>query len=324
MKPEEFEGLPEEFEGLPAEFDREAISRSLTRYCEMVEQPDKVGFVITSDVTGAVREHHNDPEYARAYEHARPMAYALAKTLFQPDDSVKLILDINLFHEDQPYGDPERHLEHEAYHVVMHEHGETLFDFRRRAGQRGFGLPNDFVAMAGVACEEFRIETLLPSEDLAARLSGLERLARALYRGVQKTCQDYQRHHDVEVLAQAVLDYFHGLTTWTAYVAAELAASNRDAEELELSEPVEQFVLGHPWRDVVRALHELPNAATRAQLSKLEGHAIEVARSLQAWLRFIGFDYDCVDQGAEFLIRRPIQWHLANPAFAEQADDEAT
>jgi hypothetical protein len=298
---------------LPDEFDRAALVRCIQVFNEIIEKPERVRTTVTSEFVDAVRMVHEDKEYADAYEQDRPLGFAMAKTIVQSDGSVDLIVDSRVFHADTPAGVPEELFEHEAHHVAISERGETLSDVRIRHQGASFPVYSDLIAMAGVACEEFRIEGLLRRKRQSpsgGHLSGFEKQARTFYREGRDACQAYQRDLDVEAVARAVLDAFHGLATSSAYVAAELLAAGKDAADLEFSEAIDAVVLGERWRDVLVALQQLPLADIATDRAELDEHAFQVAERLSQWLKHIGFTVEAVDEGTDFRILRPVRWAL--------------
>ena len=81
----------------------------------------------------------------------------MGKTLAQDDGSVDVIVDARVFSLGEPPGTPERTLEHEALHVAIGQRGETLHDLRNRSDSpaSAYGIT---LEVAGIACEEFRVE----------------------------------------------------------------------------------------------------------------------------------------------------------------------
>lgn len=96
----------------------------------------------------------------------------------------------------------------------------------------------------------------------------------------------------------------------------EIDASGVDPADVEYFEEAELLVLGEPWRSVVLALADLPDASTATPREELERLALVVAGRLREWLRHIGFSFEPLeDGGRHFGLARPHQWMLPIEGF---------
>jgi hypothetical protein len=137
---------------LPPGYDEEAMERCKAIFWDLIEDPSKVKLTITSEFRGTVRELTEDKEYAAKYEQNRPQVFTLAKAI--PISGG--IQHVVVLQDPRPYGPPEATFEHEALHVQIAQRGESLFDLRLRLAAEGLEIRGDLVAMADIACEEYR------------------------------------------------------------------------------------------------------------------------------------------------------------------------
>jgi hypothetical protein len=299
--------------GLPDGYDNEAFERCKGIFWGLIEDPEKVVLTITSDFRGTVRELTEDKAYAAAYEQSRPQAFALAKTIPISDGTQHVVVFADVLLESKPYGPPEATFEHEALHVEVAQRGESLYDLRLRLAAEGLELQGDLVAMAGVACEEYRVERVLAAaghEGRIAHSSGFEESARRLYRETETGVRLYAQNRDLRALAGIVLNEFHALTTASGYLAAELAAAGLAPAEINFAQEVEDLVLGERWREVLGALMEVPAADKPTDPGELEALAFTVAERLSEWLEEFGFEVFDRDGNTNFMVLNPMQWHL--------------
>lgn len=309
---------------LPDDFDKQAMVRCVQFVRDGVEHPERLRYSIVSDFNQGVRDVVEDKAYAEAYEQSRPLAHALAKTIPLSDGTIHLVVDAAVFLKSQPCGPPDDLFEHELCHIQHHERGEDLHGLRTRDPDRIYSVPADLVAMAGIAAEEFRVETCLRTrnrERSNPHQPGFELTCRIFYRGVREVCQQYQRDQKLDPLIQGVLEYFHALATSSGYVAAELAAVHRGPLDIVLPLHIETVILGKPWRTVIERLQDFPDAGTPTPRAELEPAVIALAEALQRWLRYIGFDYANVEDGRmKFMLDAPQRWHVPMAYFEERYD----
>lgn len=307
---------------LPEGYDWDALDRCREIFFGKLEHPDRVKIVLTSQFDATVKELVEDKDYAEAYTRERPLAFALAKTIPHSDGTTTLVADIELFAEDRPYGPPEVTFTHEALHVRTAERGENLSDLRLRNEGLDLGHYQDFIAMAGVACEEYRVERALwvsGGRSGSCHLAELERAAKIFYNQVREACCQYQRDLQVFPVAKAVMSEFHALVTSSAYVAAELGPAEGTVKIVGVGDELDELVFGDPWRAVIAHLHHLPAADVPESREALDAIAIGLAELLEDWLREIGFTIKQIDEEKiEFKLLAPWQWAL--PGFELEAD----
>lgn len=295
----------------PPEFDQEGLVAAVQRFQEITGESDRVNLTITSEFRDQVRELVEDEEYAANYEQDREHAFTLAKVIDRSDGSIHVLVYSGLFDRARPYGSPLAVLEHEGLHVVVSLRGESLNDLRKRNAGTQLPVPGDVVAMAGVACEEYRVERLLAAaghEDRVSYGASFDEAARRVFRQIARDVSDYREHLDVRRLAGGVLGGFHALATYTGYVAGEIAAAGISPEEFDVAEEVDSLILGATWRQVLAGMLKLPPADQPTPRPALDDLAMKVAERLQDWLTATGFDLREDDGFIHFGVRDPAKW----------------
>jgi hypothetical protein len=294
------------------DFDAEAFRRAADRLADIISDDEHVRLTVTTDFVGAVRSTVTDADYAAQYEQEREFAIALAKTITQDDGSTDLIVDARLFGMSADNGAAEHTFEHEALHIAIAQRGESLNDLRIRQGLGRDSSPGVFASMAGVSSEEYRVERALSATGgQAGPDSPLAQFGGIVCRfddRIWEVSRQYQVDLDVAAICKVVIEVFHAVATWTAYIAAEIDASG-DAMKIEVPENVEERVLGSAWRSLVETLRCLPAADVPTAREDLDRQAAVVARRLEDWLKHIGFSLSDTDGGEyHFGVLNPAEW----------------
>lgn len=298
---------------LPPGYDEDALALCREIFWGLVEDPENVKLTITSEFRDTVRELTGDKEYAARYEQDRHQAFALAKTIPISGGTQHVVVFSEVLRNERPYGPPEAVFEHEALHVLIAQRSESLYDLRLRGTAGEVDVQGDLLGMAGVACEEFRVERVLAAAGHEGRIlhsSGFEEAARRLYREAEVGVRRYAKDGDLRTLAATVLNGFHALATASAYLAAELAAEEKGTMDVAFPEEVETLVLGEPWREVIVALMKLPRADEPTEPAELETLAFALGALLGEWLAYFGFEVADRDGMTNFTVLAPQQWHL--------------
>lgn len=291
---------------LPDEYDDERLQRCMAAFGEIVERTDEVRFTITSDFVGAVRERVSDPDYAAAYEQHRRFEVAAAKTIPQDDGTIDLVMDVGLLHRQTDPGVAERTFRHEAYHVAIHQRGEALTDIRERHGLDRWSVGGIYLSMAGIACEEFRVERALWDQGEVEKWTEFADTATRLEERVREVSRQYQDDPNVGTISHDVMEAVHSVATWTGYVAA---ARDGGDPAGDVPDDVDERVLGQPWRDAVAELERLPAADLPADRDELDRHAMQVALVLAKWIMHIGFGWEELDDGRMYFhVLKPHLW----------------
>jgi hypothetical protein len=301
-------------DAFPEGFDTDALERGHEAMKEIVETMEGVRLVVTSEFSEAVRTAHKDAEYAAAYEQDRgEFGVAMAKVVDKEDGGIDVIVDARVLTSGQELGVPEHTFKHEAYHVAMRQRGESLLDLALDEDGE-FGVDLRYIALAGTACEEFRIEAVLCKERPNGHYESFAGLLAAVDSHLQKLSRDYQTSpdelSDAETISRGVGDQFQSVVTACGYVAAVMKATGKELPEIDSE--VSQRVLGSYGVAVIERLMELPPADSPTELDLLEGAVEEVAELLVLWISEIGFRWEDEDDGGfRFRVLKPQKWLFA-------------
>jgi hypothetical protein len=296
---------------VPADdFDLAALERAVERLADVVAEHEHVRITVTTDFVGAVRSTVTDADYAARYEQNREFAVAVAKTITQDDSSIDLIVDAGLFSLSADPDRAEHAFEHEALHIAVAQRGESLNDLRIR--QDLGGASGQFAGMAGVASEEYRVERALSDPGGSAHPdSPMARFGEALQRfdeRIRDVSRQYEADRNVDAIYRAVLEAFHAMVTWTAYVVAKLDETN-GSQDIEVPGKIRARVLGSAWHALSDTLRRLPAADVPTPREDLDRLAAVVARCLEDWLEHIGFSLtDTEDGGLHFGVLNAETW----------------
>ena len=291
------------------DFDRNAFTRAVERFLEIVPQNDDLRLEVTTDLRTSVREKHPDKRYATTYEQSRDLGFVMGKTINQDDGSTDIIVDARIFSHDANPGQAERTLEHEALHVAVDQRGEKLSDLRDRYSDpaSSYGIT---LEIAGVACEEFRVERALWTKDTSPRedshLADFQNVLQRFDAVVVEASGTYQRDQDVERIFNTVGKAFNAVVTTTGYVAAEYDASGRLPQ---IADDLCRRLLGSSWASLLTVLVELPPADTPALRVDLDAKAHSVAEHVEAWFAHLGFAWKDTDDGLFFHVMKPEEWN---------------
>jgi hypothetical protein len=295
------------------DFDSQAFERATNRLVEIIGDYEDLRLTVTTDFRGAVRRVVTDADYAAAYEQERDFAVAMAKTIPQDDGSTDLVIDARIFSLAAEPGSAERAFEHEGLHVAMRLRGESLHDIRERRGLVQGSAAGLFASMAGMSCEEYRVERTVLASEPSRVLDDVAWFGETMCRfdsHIRRVSRQYQLDHDVGAIHKEVMEAFHALATWTAYVSAF-----RDAADQPLTTDVPNGVgtrvLGAAWHALSGALRMLPPADAQCSREDLDRFAATVEECLVEWLRQIGFSLTDTAAGElHFGVLNPAVWVL--------------
>jgi hypothetical protein len=295
---------------LPDGLDTEALKRCLEVTRAIVPDVDRLEVTITSDFERAVRRAYNHDDYAMHYVQDRgAFGSAMAKTVPKDDGTIEMIVDAHVLAQGQDIGIPERTFAHEGYHVAIHQREECLFDLGLRGSDAGFNAESRYLAMAGIACEEFRVERTLCAASPNGHYESFPDLLSSFDTTLEQLSHEYERTHDVESISHGVMEHFHSIVTATGYVAAAMEA--RDAALPTIDRRTDDRVFGSPGVSVIECIRQLPPADQPASASDLEERAAQVAEELRTWIDAIGFRWDdTADGGLYFHVLKPHRWLL--------------
>jgi hypothetical protein len=272
-----------------------------------------VKLTITSDFVQAVRDAVDDEAYAANYTQDRgDFGVAMAKTVPQADGTIKLVVDVGVLAEGAELDGAERLFAHEARHIALHQRGESIFNApgtdsdRTAAGQ--------YLAMAGIACEEFRVEAALRGDGPHGHHSGFAALLTAFDASLGELSRDYQQSFDVRAISRGVGEQFHAVVTACGYLAAAMEVEGKPLPAIDPR--VDRRVFGTCGAAVIDRLRTLPSADQPTSLEELAAIAREVSDLIESWLTDIGFRWeDTADGDGYFHVLKPWLWQWAQPVL---------
>lgn len=301
-------------DAFPEAFDTAALERGHEVMKAIVETMEGVRLIITSEFNEAVRAAHHDADYAAAFEQDRgEFGVAMAKVVPKEDGEIDVIVDARVLKSGQEPGVPEQTFKHEAYHVAMHQRGESLLDLGLDEGGE-FEVDSRYIAMAACACEEFRVEAVLCKERPNGHYEAFAGLLTAVDSHLQRLSRDYQASpddvSDVEVISRGVGEQFQSIVTACGYVAAVMKATGQDLPDIDPK--VRKRLLGSYGLAVIERLMELPPADQPTEKAELERAVEEIAELVVYWISEIGFRWEDVDGGGiRFRVLKPPKWLFA-------------
>ncbi|HWI97171.1 MAG TPA: hypothetical protein VNS60_14010 [Solirubrobacterales bacterium] len=300
----------DQVEGLPNWFDVDALGRCREVVRAIAPTMEGVTLTITSDFENAVREAHDDAEYAANYEQDRgAFGSAIAKVISHDDGTVDLVVDAAVLARGQEAGAPERTFAHEAHHIAIFQRGENLSDPELREPEAAFGAEDRHLEMARIACEEFRVEAPLCLDAPNAQYGAFPALLNAFDGSIRELSVNYQRDADVGAISNGVLGQFHSVATATGYVAAAMEAAGIDLPSVEPG--IAERTLGANAIAAIERMRQIPPADEPTAVEVLEEAAGEVAELHKAWLADIGFRWVDMDDGSlRFDVLKPEKWLL--------------
>lgn len=301
-------------------FDTAALERGHEAMKAIVPSMEGVHLIITRDFVGAVRESHENAEYAANYAQERgTFGSAMAKTIPRSDGTIHVVIDARLLVKGQGAGVPERTFAHEGYHVAIAQRDEEGFNPHSEEEEiktrlEGMGLAEiHYLAWAAIACEEFRIELALGADwpggqdASGGQWDNFPGLLEAFDEELRKLSHEYQADPDIAKISKAVTEQFHSVLTAVGYVAAAMQTGGLALPEI--SAGVKQRVLGPAGARVIERLRELPGADQPTRKEDLQATEAEVSELAEAWTKEIGFHWEDMADGKMFFhVLKPQKW----------------
>ncbi len=294
------------------DFDVDSLSAAVAGLAALVPDHEHIRVKVTTEFANAVRETIvDDPDYAEAYEQEREFAFAVAKTIAQPDGSIDIIVDASIFSFEAEPAQALHTFEHEALHIVVGSRGESMSDLRLRRKQARGTAEGTYSGIVGVACEEYRVERALwsmhPDSREGLHLTDFHIVVDRFYQSIRTASIQYQRDLDVEAIAHSLVEGFHAICTSTAYIAAEMDAVPE--REVNVDPARGERILGDAWRRAIQALQQLPPADAATSFDELDELSKPVGERFQEWLKHIGFSLsDTEDGDLHFGVLNPEIW----------------
>lgn len=288
-----FEGVQE------GQLDNARVSAAKEELERRCPAPGRVTAVVAESLVDAVRARTRDKQEAASYSSGRIFGEVGAKTMLPVDGKTDVVFDARLFKPGSVFAsaDTSRIAAHEGLHVAMNQRSETLSDIHVRRKLPGMTRETTFVAFAGIAVEEYRVERALCSESWWPSPANVSYAFGRCRDAMVEASDARGRGGGVLDYCRAVLTAFHELTVQFAYIAGE---------ELAGGGPVSRGQAGWDWLagpafdDYLDALDHIPSATVATSRDELDGYAFELVEPLDQWLRQIGFLIEDRSQGLYF------------------------
>jgi hypothetical protein len=251
---------------------------------------EKLTLVFSGDLRTSIRDRTDDDWERENYEIDRLFGQVGARVMHHDDGHVDLIFHGGLIHPDTPEDELRSTVHHEALHAVLHERGESLADIRIRHDVPSGTRHGEFLAMAGIAAEEFRVEMAVAQMGTGRAVARQEALVDTLQAFRNEVVDGMRIRYPGETIercCQTVLTAFHRATLYLAYMAAE-EVSGSTALAVEGPEwwP---WLVGDHYDHYRNLLSAMPSASKPTLLSDLDRTTLAVREHLEEWLGDIGF-----------------------------------
>ena len=264
--------------------DVELIAECVAAAASVLAPDDNFDVVIAGDFVAAIRSRTDDEHERASYVTDRTFGEAAARALTGLEPPV-IVVHAGVVVKD---GDRETALqtfEHEALHVLTARRGESLSDVRRRHNVVGVAR-NTFLAVAGMAAEEFRVVRALAQSRGELAVDFKTYLATSLesFLEVIWSASDARTAGgSVESYCESVMTAFSHLVTMLAYLAA--VQTGAFASEA----PLWSQWIAPTWPQLHELLSRLPPADEEADVTMLDALVVELADTLPSLLADIGF-----------------------------------
>jgi hypothetical protein len=284
---------------------RDAVPPDLVAWCasaiaQIVPDPATVRLVVVGDFVDAVnrRQDPSEPPFTLA----RNGGMVGAKTMRAADSTVEilmpawpLLLEFAGAEREQAHHLARRTMVHEAGHAAMMQRGQDDRSYD--------GLPRvdaELLAIADGALDEYRAEAIvhpdLRGEDPWWELEGVASTLVSNLR--QIACVDYQAHHDVQRLMNAVLVEIN-----TAVKILAVHAAQGGTAPTEGSAPQWESTLGRHWPALHATFSNAPDGLKAVGRDELASVASALAVEIADLVGTLGFTMrNHPAGGAEFLI----------------------
>lgn len=263
------------------------------------EGPDDLDIVITGDFVRSIRDRTTSDEERETYTVDRTFGEASARVMPRLDGGTVAVFFAGLVAHGTDEQLALETFEHEAYHVAMSKRGEALNDLRLRNQANLKTAEGTFVAIAGIAAEEYRVASAVrrrrgtASSTYASSLDdGLDAFLDAVWGASEKR----RWGGSVDDYCLSVMTAFSHLAVLLAYIAAE---GEQVAETLSSHDLWTDSIapLWSRWVDGVSAIPDATQATARSELDARTNALTDVLRDL---LEQIGFTLEDVQDGVFF------------------------
>lgn len=274
----------------PDHLSSDMVGRAAAELAARVPDPAQIKLTFSGDFRKSVRERTDDVWERENYETGRLSGQAGARVMSHPDGSIDVVVDAAQV-------DPEitsdealrRTIAHEAWHVATTARGESLNDIRVRRGLSGTSREGNFLALAGIAAEEFRVERALCEEGFPLGCEHRDQVP-GMLELVRDEINDGMAirfpGESVERCCQTVMTVFHRMSILLSYLAADEIVGGT---ALQVASPLWDGLVGKNYVRFRDALAALPSAAAQSSLAELERRLPEITEVLETWLGDLGF-----------------------------------
>jgi hypothetical protein len=268
----------------PDQMDIELIAECASAAITVLAPDDDFELVIAGDFVSAIRSRTADEDERETYSTDRTFGEAAARALTDTDPPTIVVTAGIVVQGADPAVAIEM-FEHEALHVLTARRGESLSDIRQRHKLDGSTRAN-FVATAGVAAEEFRVEhTVAMSRDAVAKdfKASLDRSLDAFLDVIWDASDARTAGGPMEDYSRSILTAFANLAVMLAYLAASEPA------EFESVSQLWKLWVAPTWPRLYELFNRLSPATEETDVAELDGIVFEIADLLPELLRGVGF-----------------------------------
>lgn len=284
--------------------DLELVASAVAQVGPQLPDPDKVEVVWTGDLATSITTRcPDDPPYSTE----RLGGEAHAMMLPRPDGHCILVVAV------WPYLKPEvlssggaspdeiestgrfakRALTHEGWHAAIHQRNEGTGNIRSRL-DLGFGVQGGFMASAGVASEEFRVERALWNAGHGwdgSYADGLDETIPTVRKALREAASPW-RPDSPDAVWNAVTWHFHQLVIQLGYVAGEWLSTRATGHTIQDSAGWKALLPDSTWAELAAAFGTFPAADVRGPLEELDVATAQLSEVLRGWLSRLGFTFE--------------------------------
>lgn len=291
------------------DFSNATLERLEQLVLERVADPSALTVILSADFAATVRARTTDPIEKATYGTDRGFGEVGAKTLQDGNQSV-IVFQAPYLAGPRVEADGERVrdalIAHESHHVTLQQRGETLSDIRVRHDLSGDTAAGLFLALAGIAAEEYRVDLALFEEGLGWAPSQTDSLGESLPVLRDAFLRAITLRYSGEPIDRPfrdVLAAFRNLVVLAAYVAAADVGTGGRIAPSQLEQGWERLI-GPQYAGWRGALESIPSAAQALPRTEGDRLATSLVPLLSAWLRHIGFTMEDTYRGLYFDVLR--------------------
>jgi tRNA pseudouridine-54 N-methylase len=268
----------------PNAMDVDLVSECVVSVAELLGPDASVDIVIAGDFVAAIRARTTNAQERERYTDDRTYGRAAARALTDADPPA-IVVDAGFVVRDANKDVALETFTHEALHILTSRRGESLNDVRRRNDVVGVAH-STFVAIAGIAAEEFRVvRALRESRQMLASdfTATLGEVLDAFSDVIWSASGARHAGGSVQSYSEDVMTAFSNLVTMLAYVAAG------ESKDFECESELWQAWVAPTWPRMHGFLYRFPSATEETGHAELDPLAFELADLLVELLADVGF-----------------------------------